>query len=34
MVDANIHGLILSEFDKMRIRHPRLQVAYDVFDSL
>jgi hypothetical protein len=34
MVDANVHGLILAEFDKMRIRHDRLQVAYDVFDSL
>jgi hypothetical protein len=34
MTSANIHGIILSEFENMRIEHGRLQRAYDVFDSL
>jgi hypothetical protein len=34
MADANIHGIILSEFENMRIEHGRLQKAYDVFDIL
>jgi hypothetical protein len=34
MADANTHGLILSEFDNMRIKHDRLPQVYSVFDSL
>jgi hypothetical protein len=34
MTSANIHGIILSEFENMRIDHERLQKAYEVFDNL
>lgn len=34
MTRANIHGIILSEFENMRIEHERLQKAYEVFDNL
>jgi len=34
MTSANAHGLILSEFENMRIEHERLQKAYKVFDNL
>jgi hypothetical protein len=34
MADANTHGLVLSEFDNMRIKHDRLPEMYRVFNSL
>ena len=34
MTDQNTHGRILAEFEKMRIKHNRLDRAYAVFDNL
>ncbi|GLR98968.1 AAA family ATPase [Bradyrhizobium liaoningense] len=34
MTDKNGHGRILAEFEKMRIKHSRLEQAYAVFDNL
>lgn len=34
MANAKTHGRIFAEFEKMRIKHTRLELAYSVFDDL
>jgi ABC-type cobalamin/Fe3+-siderophores transport system ATPase subunit len=34
MADADMHGLILSEFENMRIEHGRLEQTFTIFNNL